>query len=194
MAIPLQAPTVEVQRGEYGAVEVESVLTVGLSNRRMTVECVAYNLVGISSDTFTVEVSGEWGKDFGMRRRTPQFSNCSQIKSDLIMFKCKNQEYFSPLNCADKLFTSTLTGAASFLAVLLLLLGFLLYKYKQVGCTRLLCQKERELHTNGSFLVHRNPDTRSAGRSLRPEMKTTTHSLTPLSCLTMTSGSFQETN
>lgn len=59
MAIPLQAPTVEVQRGEYGAVEVESVLTVGLSNRRMTVECVAFNLVGVSSDTFTMEVSGE---------------------------------------------------------------------------------------------------------------------------------------
>lgn len=59
MAIPLQAPTVEVQRKEYGAVEVESVLTVGLSNRRMTVECVAFNLVGVSSDTFTMEVSGE---------------------------------------------------------------------------------------------------------------------------------------
>lgn len=59
MAIPLQAPTVEVQRGEYGAVEVESVLTVGLSNRRMTVECVAFNLVGVSRDTFTMEVSGE---------------------------------------------------------------------------------------------------------------------------------------
>lgn len=59
MAIPLQAPTVEVQRVEYGAVEVESVLTVGLSNRRMTVECVAFNLVGVSSDTFTVEVTGE---------------------------------------------------------------------------------------------------------------------------------------
>lgn len=38
-------------------------------------------------------------------------------------------------NCADKLFTSTLTGAAGVLAVLLLLLGFLLYKYKQVGCS-----------------------------------------------------------
>lgn len=61
MAIPLQAPTVEVQREEYGAVEVESVLTVGLSNRRMTVECVAFNLVGVSSDTFTVEVTGERG-------------------------------------------------------------------------------------------------------------------------------------
>lgn len=136
MAIPLQAPTVEVQRGEYGAVEVESVLTVGLSSRRMTVECVAYNLVGISSDTFTVEVSGEWGKDFGMRHWTPQFSDRSQIKSDLIMFSCKKQElFFFPFNCADKLFTSTLTGAAGVLAVLLLLLGFLLYKYKQVGCT-----------------------------------------------------------
>lgn len=61
MAIPLQAPTVEVQREENGAVEVESVLTVGLSNRRMTVECVAFNLVGVSSDTFTVEVTGERG-------------------------------------------------------------------------------------------------------------------------------------
>uniref|UniRef100_A0A669C5F7 receptor protein-tyrosine kinase n=1 Tax=Oreochromis niloticus TaxID=8128 RepID=A0A669C5F7_ORENI len=46
MAIPLQAPTVEVQREEYGAVEVESVLTVAFSNRRMTVECVAFNLAG----------------------------------------------------------------------------------------------------------------------------------------------------
>ena len=55
---PLQAPTVEVQR-DYGTVEVESVLTVGLSNRRMTVECVAFNLVGVSSDTLAMEVSGE---------------------------------------------------------------------------------------------------------------------------------------
>lgn len=59
MPTPLQAPTVEVQREEYGAVEVESVLTVGMSNQRMTVECVAFNLVGISSDTFAMEVSGE---------------------------------------------------------------------------------------------------------------------------------------
>uniref|UniRef100_A0A671WMV0 receptor protein-tyrosine kinase n=1 Tax=Sparus aurata TaxID=8175 RepID=A0A671WMV0_SPAAU len=88
MAIPLQAPTVEVQREEYGAVEVESVLTVGPSSRRMTVECVAFNLVGVSSDTFAMEVS-------------------------------------------DKLFTSTLTGAAGILAILLVLLVFLLYKYKQ---------------------------------------------------------------
>lgn len=57
MPIALQAPTVEVQREEYGAVEVESVLTVGPSNRRMTVECVAFNLVGVSSDTFAMEVS-----------------------------------------------------------------------------------------------------------------------------------------
>lgn len=88
MAIPLQALTVEVQREEYGAVEVESVLTVGPSSRRMTVECVAFNLVGVSSDTFAMEVS-------------------------------------------DKLFTSTLTGAAGILAILLVLLIFLLYKYKQ---------------------------------------------------------------
>lgn len=88
MPVPLQAPTVEVQREEYGAVEVESVLTVGLSNRRMTVECVAFNVVGVSSDTLAMEVS-------------------------------------------DKLFTSTLTGAAGILAILLVLLVFLLYKYKQ---------------------------------------------------------------
>uniref|UniRef100_A0A7N9AY14 receptor protein-tyrosine kinase n=1 Tax=Mastacembelus armatus TaxID=205130 RepID=A0A7N9AY14_9TELE len=42
---------------EYGAVEVESVLTVGLSSQRMTVECVAFNIVGVSSDTFAMDVS-----------------------------------------------------------------------------------------------------------------------------------------
>ncbi|XP_026186109.1 macrophage colony-stimulating factor 1 receptor isoform X2 [Mastacembelus armatus] len=57
MAISLQAATVEVQREEYGAVEVESVLTVGLSSQRMTVECVAFNIVGVSSDTFAMDVS-----------------------------------------------------------------------------------------------------------------------------------------
>ncbi|XP_077465236.1 macrophage colony-stimulating factor 1 receptor [Stigmatopora argus] len=57
LATPLQALTVEVQREEYGAVAVESVLTVGPSSRRMTVECVAFNLVGVSSDTFAMEVS-----------------------------------------------------------------------------------------------------------------------------------------
>uniref|UniRef100_A0A8C5DMS9 receptor protein-tyrosine kinase n=1 Tax=Gouania willdenowi TaxID=441366 RepID=A0A8C5DMS9_GOUWI len=57
LAIPLQAPTVEVQREEYGAVGVESVLTVGPSSRRMTVECVAFNVAGVSSDTFAMEVS-----------------------------------------------------------------------------------------------------------------------------------------
>lgn len=49
----------EVQREENGAVEVESVLTVGMANQRMTVECVAFNLVGISRDTFAMEVSSE---------------------------------------------------------------------------------------------------------------------------------------
>ncbi|KAJ8337583.1 hypothetical protein SKAU_G00365490 [Synaphobranchus kaupii] len=44
---PLQAETVEVQREVYGPVEVESVLTVGPSSHRMTVECVAYNLAGM---------------------------------------------------------------------------------------------------------------------------------------------------
>ncbi|CAL8263962.1 unnamed protein product [Lota lota] len=62
LPVPLQAPTVEVHR-EYGTVEVESVLTVGLSNRRMTVECVAFNLVGVSSDTLAMEVSGEDRQD-----------------------------------------------------------------------------------------------------------------------------------
>uniref|UniRef100_A0A3P9N455 receptor protein-tyrosine kinase n=2 Tax=Poecilia reticulata TaxID=8081 RepID=A0A3P9N455_POERE len=88
LAIPLQAPTVEVQREEYGAVEVESILTVGLSSQRMTVECVAFNLVGVSRDTLAMEVS-------------------------------------------DKLFTTTLSGAAGILAILLVLLAILLYKYKQ---------------------------------------------------------------
>lgn len=59
MAIPLQAPTVEVQREEYGAVEVESVLTVAFSNRRMTVECVAFNLAGVSSDTLAMNIN-DW--------------------------------------------------------------------------------------------------------------------------------------
>uniref|UniRef100_A0A3Q2TBM6 receptor protein-tyrosine kinase n=1 Tax=Fundulus heteroclitus TaxID=8078 RepID=A0A3Q2TBM6_FUNHE len=88
LAIPLQAPTVEVQREEYGAVEVESVLTVGPSSQRMTVECVAFNLVGVSRDTLAMEVS-------------------------------------------DKLFNTTLSGAAGILAIFLLLLVILLYKYKQ---------------------------------------------------------------
>ncbi|XP_062332370.1 macrophage colony-stimulating factor 1 receptor isoform X2 [Osmerus eperlanus] len=88
MPAPLLAPTIKVQREERGAVEVESVLTVGPSNRRMTVECVAFNLVGVGSDTFAMEVS-------------------------------------------DKLFTSTLIGAAGVLTVLLMLLVILLYKYKQ---------------------------------------------------------------
>ena len=65
--IPLKAPTVEVQREEYGAVEVESVLTVGVSSRRMTVECVAYNVVGVSSDTFAMEVSGEHWRQFELK-------------------------------------------------------------------------------------------------------------------------------
>uniref|UniRef100_A0A4W6C4I4 receptor protein-tyrosine kinase n=1 Tax=Lates calcarifer TaxID=8187 RepID=A0A4W6C4I4_LATCA len=95
MAIPLQAPTVEVQREEYGAVEVESVLTVGPSSRRMTVECVAFNLVGVSSDTFLNYVL-------------------------ILIFLW-----------TDKLFTSTLIGAAGILAILLVLLVFLFYKYKQ---------------------------------------------------------------
>ncbi|XP_035265075.1 macrophage colony-stimulating factor 1 receptor isoform X1 [Anguilla anguilla] len=53
---PLPAETVEVQRERYGPVEVESVLTVGPSSRRTTVECVAFNLAGVGSDTFAMEV------------------------------------------------------------------------------------------------------------------------------------------
>ncbi|KAG5853378.1 hypothetical protein ANANG_G00072660 [Anguilla anguilla] len=52
----LPAETVEVQRERYGPVEVESVLTVGPSSRRTTVECVAFNLAGVGSDTFAMEV------------------------------------------------------------------------------------------------------------------------------------------
>uniref|UniRef100_A0A4W5L9R6 receptor protein-tyrosine kinase n=1 Tax=Hucho hucho TaxID=62062 RepID=A0A4W5L9R6_9TELE len=59
MPAPLLAQTVEVQREEYGPVEVESVLTVGPSNRRMTVECVAINLAGVGKDTVAMEVSGK---------------------------------------------------------------------------------------------------------------------------------------
>ncbi|KAM9795663.1 macrophage colony-stimulating factor 1 receptor [Neosynchiropus ocellatus] len=109
MAIPLQAPTVEVQREEYGAVEVESVLTVGPSNRRMTVECVAFNLAGVSSDTFAMEVSG----------------TTSRLTESLYL-----KLTHSPV-IADKLFTSTLTAAAGILTILLMLLVVLFYKYKQ---------------------------------------------------------------
>ncbi|XP_030649990.1 macrophage colony-stimulating factor 1 receptor [Chanos chanos] len=85
---PIPAQTVEVQREEFGTVEVESVLTVGPSNQRITVECVAFNLAGKGSATFSMEVN-------------------------------------------DKLFTTTLAGAIGMMAFLLLLLMFLLYKYKQ---------------------------------------------------------------
>uniref|UniRef100_A0A8C2JQW3 receptor protein-tyrosine kinase n=1 Tax=Cyprinus carpio TaxID=7962 RepID=A0A8C2JQW3_CYPCA len=43
----------------YGSVGVESVLTVGPSNQRMTVVCVAFNLVGQGRDTFAMDVSGK---------------------------------------------------------------------------------------------------------------------------------------
>ncbi|KAM9375535.1 macrophage colony-stimulating factor 1 receptor [Pholidichthys leucotaenia] len=88
LAIAPQPLTVEIQHEEYGTVEVESVLTVGPSKQRMTVECVAFNLVGVSRDTFTMEVT-------------------------------------------DQFFTSTLMGAGSVLAILLVMLIFLFYKYKQ---------------------------------------------------------------
>ncbi|XP_056625497.1 macrophage colony-stimulating factor 1 receptor [Triplophysa dalaica] len=84
---PIETQTVEFQKEESGTVGVESVLTVG-PYQRMTVVCVAFNLVGQDSDIFAMDVS-------------------------------------------DKLFTSTLSGGAAALTVLLLLLCFLLYKYKQ---------------------------------------------------------------
>ncbi|XP_021336731.1 macrophage colony-stimulating factor 1 receptor isoform X1 [Danio rerio] len=55
---PIQTQTVEFQKESFGAVGVESVLTVG-PNRRMTVVCVAFNLVGQGSDTFSMEVSDQ---------------------------------------------------------------------------------------------------------------------------------------
>ncbi|KAI7789484.1 macrophage colony-stimulating factor 1 receptor [Triplophysa rosa] len=85
---PIETQTVEFQKERSGTVGVESVLTVGPSNQRMTVVCVAFNLVGQDSDIFAMDVS-------------------------------------------DKLFTSTLSGGAATMTVLLLLLCFLLYKYKQ---------------------------------------------------------------
>ncbi|KAA0709845.1 Macrophage colony-stimulating factor 1 receptor CSF-1 receptor [Triplophysa tibetana] len=85
---PIETQTVEFQKEQSGTVGVESVLTVRPSNQRMTVVCVAFNLVGQDSDIFAMDVS-------------------------------------------DKLFTSTLSGGAAALTVLLLLLCFLLYKYKQ---------------------------------------------------------------
>uniref|UniRef100_A0A8C7PA18 receptor protein-tyrosine kinase n=1 Tax=Oncorhynchus mykiss TaxID=8022 RepID=A0A8C7PA18_ONCMY len=51
--------TVEVQREEYGVVEVQSVLTMEPSSHRMTVECVAFNLVGVGKDTFAMDVSSK---------------------------------------------------------------------------------------------------------------------------------------
>ncbi|KAK9963662.1 hypothetical protein ABG768_006830 [Culter alburnus] len=55
---PIQTQTVEFQKEPYGSVGVESVLTVG-PNRRMTVVCVAFNLVGQGSDTFSMDVSDQ---------------------------------------------------------------------------------------------------------------------------------------
>nr|AAK15303.1 receptor tyrosine kinase Fms [Danio nigrofasciatus] len=55
---PIQTQTVEFQKESFGAVGVESVLTVG-PNRRMTVVCVAFNLVGQGSDTFSMDVSDQ---------------------------------------------------------------------------------------------------------------------------------------
>ncbi|XP_073668333.1 macrophage colony-stimulating factor 1 receptor isoform X2 [Paramisgurnus dabryanus] len=53
----LETETVEFHKEQYGSVGVESVLTIGSSVQRMTVVCVAYNLVGRDSDIFAMEVS-----------------------------------------------------------------------------------------------------------------------------------------
>ncbi|XP_052471601.1 macrophage colony-stimulating factor 1 receptor [Carassius gibelio] len=54
---PLQTQTLVLQEKPYGSVGVESVLTLGPSHQRMTVVCVAFNLAGQDSDTFTMDVS-----------------------------------------------------------------------------------------------------------------------------------------
>ncbi|XP_062857069.1 macrophage colony-stimulating factor 1 receptor-like [Trichomycterus rosablanca] len=53
--VPVQ--TVTVQTDKFEPVKVESVLTITPSNEKMTVECVAHNLLGESSDTFPVDQS-----------------------------------------------------------------------------------------------------------------------------------------
>ncbi|XP_072524382.1 macrophage colony-stimulating factor 1 receptor [Salminus brasiliensis] len=58
LEVPLEpnlSVTMEVQREEFGTVEVESILTIAPSDQKMTVECVAVNLAGKDSDTFSVE-------------------------------------------------------------------------------------------------------------------------------------------
>uniref|UniRef100_A0A672SVT8 Platelet-derived growth factor receptor-like protein n=1 Tax=Sinocyclocheilus grahami TaxID=75366 RepID=A0A672SVT8_SINGR len=54
-----QTQTLAFHKDPYGSVGVESVLTVGPSNQRMTVVCVAFNLVGQGSDTFAMDVSDQ---------------------------------------------------------------------------------------------------------------------------------------
>uniref|UniRef100_A0A671KMC3 receptor protein-tyrosine kinase n=1 Tax=Sinocyclocheilus anshuiensis TaxID=1608454 RepID=A0A671KMC3_9TELE len=56
---PVQTQTLAFHKDPYGSVGVESVLTVGPSNQRMTVVCVAFNLVGQGSDTFAMDVSDQ---------------------------------------------------------------------------------------------------------------------------------------
>uniref|UniRef100_A0A8C1GNS5 receptor protein-tyrosine kinase n=2 Tax=Cyprinus carpio TaxID=7962 RepID=A0A8C1GNS5_CYPCA len=56
---PIQTQTLAFHKDPYGSVGVESVLTVGPSNQRMTVVCVAFNLVGQGTDTFAMDVSDQ---------------------------------------------------------------------------------------------------------------------------------------
>lgn len=53
----ITAETVEVENKEFGPVKVESIIIVASSNQKMTVECVAENLVGQDSDAFLLDQS-----------------------------------------------------------------------------------------------------------------------------------------
>ncbi|XP_060742072.1 macrophage colony-stimulating factor 1 receptor-like [Tachysurus vachellii] len=53
----LTSHTVEVQNEEFGPVKVESIITINPSNHKMTVECVAQNLLGQDSDAFPIDRS-----------------------------------------------------------------------------------------------------------------------------------------
>lgn len=51
---PTPTQTVTEQRKDYGPVEARSVLSLGAPPQQRTFECVASNVVGESSDVFTL--------------------------------------------------------------------------------------------------------------------------------------------
>lgn len=53
------AEKVKGKNDKFGPVEVESFITITPSNQKMTVECVAQNLVGQDSSTFPIDQSGK---------------------------------------------------------------------------------------------------------------------------------------